>query len=80
MTETPVQAALSTGALADDQLPAEVEGHSLGPVLKLEFSRGMVEAECECSNPDGEGSGLVRFTGYSTADLQLEFEDHLSEL
>lgn len=58
----------------------EPEGHHLGEIHEIEFSRGMFEAECECSNPDGEGVGLVRFTGSNAEDVRAQFEEHCETL
>lgn len=58
----------------------EPEGHSLGVIHEIEFARGIFEAECECSNPDGEGVGLVRFVGPSADDVQAQFEEHCETL
>lgn len=58
----------------------EVEDHKLGEIVEVEFSRGLFEAECECSNPDGEAVGLVRFIGQDSKDVLEQHQDHLEKV
>lgn len=69
-----------------DRTPAEAElpngdhGHRLGKVRLIPFARGLWDAECECSNPDGDGVGGVSFIGDTADEVHAQYLEHLAEV
>ena len=77
---TPEQLATVRQALAETELPNGDHGHQLGKVRLIPFARGLWDAECECSNPDGDGVGGVSFIGDTADEVRAQYLEHLAEV
>jgi hypothetical protein len=59
----------------------DIKDHLLGDMQQVHpLAPNLLEAECSCSNPDGNGDGLVRFSGDSLADIAVQWLEHVEYL